>query len=86
MEAITIFTDNAEQGRIVKAFLKALKISFVPTPTHKLEALEAQLTPNQLAWWHELKATITAVNKGETEGSIDAFDFLKELKQEEIAL
>ena len=83
MEAITVFTENAEQGRILKAFLKALKMSYTPTPVSKLAELEALLTPTQKAWWLELKANIQAINRGDdTEGSMDAYDFLEELHQE----
>ncbi len=45
MEAITVFTENAEQGRILKAFLKALKMSYTPTPVEKLAELESLLQP-----------------------------------------
>lgn len=82
MEAITVFTENAEQGRILKAFLKALKMSYTPTPVEKLAELESLLTPSQKAWWQELKASIQAVKRGDTEGGMDAYDFLKELEDE----
>ena len=82
MEAITVFTANAEEGRILKAFLKALKMQYAPTPAKTLKDLEASLSPAQRAWWLELKATIIAVRKGETEDSMDAYEFLKEIEQE----
>ena len=83
MEAITVFTENAEQGRVLKAFLKALKMSYTPTP---FSQLEASLTPAQRAWWLDLKASIQAVKRGDNEGSMDAYDLLKEIQEESAAI
>lgn len=82
MEAITVFTANAEEGRILKAFLKALKMRYKPTPAKTLRDLEATLTPKQLAWWLDLKEALIAVKKGETDDGIELEDFLKELENE----
>ncbi len=84
MEAITVFTETAEQGRALKAFLKALKMSYTPTPVSQLAELEAKLTPAQKAWWLELKANIIAINRGDDTEGRDAYedleDFLKDIE------
>lgn len=81
MEAITVFTANAEEGRILKAFLKALNMRYKPTPAKTLEALEGSLTPAQRTWWLELKANIIAVKKGEIEDDgMDLEDFLNNIE------
>jgi hypothetical protein len=82
MEAITVFTANPEEGRILRAFLNALKIQYKPTPAKTLKELEATLTPKQLAWWLDLKESLIAVKKGNTEDGMDAFEFLKEIENE----
>ena len=58
MNAITVFATTGERSRALKAFLKALKINYVPTPPSELEKLEARLTPTQKTWWLELKTDI----------------------------
>jgi hypothetical protein len=85
MEAITVFTANAEEGRILRAFLKALKMRYKPTSEKALQELEATLRPAQLAWWLELKANLIALKKGEETEGVDAFEFLKEIEQENLA-
>ena len=82
MEAITVFTANQEQSRALKAFLKALKITYTPTPKNKLAALEAQLTSTQLAWWTNLKIAIKEVENGTAE-TTSWEDFLIELEHED---
>ena len=82
MEAITVFTATPEEGRILKAFLKALKMHYTPTPKKTLKELEATLSPKQLAWWLDLKEALIAVKKGETEDGMDAYEFLKEIENE----
>lgn len=82
MEAITVFTATPEEGRILKAFLKALNMSYKPTPEKTLKELEATLKPAQLAWWLDLKADLIAVKKGEETDGMDAYEFLKEIENE----
>ena len=82
MEAITVFTANQEQSRALKAFLKALKITYTPTPKNKLAALEAQLTPSQLTWWTNLKTAIKEIENGTAE-TTSWEDFLIELEHED---
>ena len=36
MEAITVFAANQEQSRALKAFVKAMKMTYVPAPQDKL--------------------------------------------------
>jgi hypothetical protein len=79
MEAITVFTNNEEEGRVLKAFLNALKMQYVPTTVEQLQKLEDKLTPSQKAWWLELKTSIKAIERGENEGSVDLDDFLKDM-------
>ena len=58
MEAITVFTTNVEESRVLKAFLKALKMRYVPSPTANLAELEARLSPKQLQFWSELARSV----------------------------
>lgn len=82
MEAITVFTANPEEGRILRAFLNALKMRYKPTPAKTLAELEASLTPKQLGWWLDFKEALIAVKKGESDDGMDAFEFLKEIEKE----
>ena len=82
MEALTVFTTNQEQSRALKAFLKALNISYMPASKNTLSDLEAQLTPEQLTWWTNLKTAIKEVENGTAEG-MDWEDFKKELAYED---
>lgn len=82
MEALTVITVNQEQSRALKAFLKALKITYLPTPQKTLADLEMQLTPVQLEWWTNLKIAIKEVENKTAEG-IDWEDFKKELAYED---
>ena len=82
MNAITVFPTNQEQNRALKAFLKAMKIQYAPTPKSSLAALEAQLTPAQLVWWTNLKTAIKEVENGTAEGT-SWEDFKKELEHED---
>lgn len=82
MEALTVFTANQEQSRALKAFLKALNITYIPTPKKTLADLELQLTSTQLEWWTNLKTAIKEVENKTAEG-IDWEDFKKELAYED---
>lgn len=82
MEALTVFTANQEQSRALKAFLKALNITYVSAPKNTLADLERQLTPAQLKWWMNLKVAIKEVENGTAEG-MDWADFKKELAYED---
>lgn len=48
MESILVYPDNAEQLKIVKAFLKDLKVRFEPQadtfPLHVLEGIEQSIS------------------------------------------
>ena len=80
MEAITVFTANSEQSRIVKAILEALKMAY-KTKEMTLEEMEANLLPEQLKVWLGLKTAIQEVESGNAIGtSFD--DFLNELEYE----
>ena len=80
MEAITVFTANSEQSRIVKAILEALKMAY-KTKELTLEEMEANLLPEQLEVWLGLKTAIQEVESGKAIGtSFD--DFLNELEYE----
>ena len=80
MEAITIFTANQEQSRIVKAFFQALEIVY-ETKQPTLEEMEARLMPEQLNVWLGLKTAIQEVKSGTAVGT-SFEDFLKELEYE----
>ena len=80
MEAITVFTDNQEQSRILKAFLEALKFRFVTKET-TLEEMEAELLPGQRKVWDGLKTAILDMKSGAPE-TTSWEDFKKELAHE----
>jgi len=63
MEAITVFTVNKEQSRVLKAFLQALEMTYQTKET-TLEEMEAGLLPGQFKVWQGLKTAIQEVNKG----------------------
>lgn len=67
MEAITVFTTNGEQSRVLKAFLKALQISYLPSRINDLAVLEARLSPKQRLFWEHLKNAILEVEAGSAE-------------------
>ena len=80
MEAITVFTANQEESRIIKAILEALKMAY-KTKELTLEEMEARLMPGQLKVWLGLKNAIQEVKSGTAVGtSFD--DFLNELEYE----
>ena len=80
MEAITVFTANQEESRIIKAILEALKMAY-KTKELTLEEMEAHLMPGQLKVWLGLKNAIQEVKSGTAVGtSFD--DFLNELEYE----
>ena len=80
MEAITVFTANQEESRIIKAILEALKMAY-KTKELTLEEMEARLMPGQLNVWLGLKNAIQEVKSGTAVGtSFD--DFLNELEYE----
>ena len=64
MEAITVFTANQEQSRIVKAFFQALQMVY-ETKEPTLEEMEARLLPGQLKVWLGLKTAIQEVKDGD---------------------
>ena len=80
MEAITVFTANQEQSRVVKAFFQALEIVY-ETKQPTLEEMEARLMPEQLKVWLGLKTAIQEVKSGTAVGT-SFEDFLKELEYE----
>ena len=63
MEAITVFTVNKEQSRVLKAFLQALEMTYQAKET-TLEEMEARLMPGQLKVWQGLKTAIHEVKEG----------------------
>ena len=80
MEAITVFTANQEQSRIVKAFFQALQMVYeIKEPT--LEEMEARLTPEQFKVWLGLKTAILDLKSGQAE-TTSWEDFKKELADE----
>lgn len=83
METITVFANSVEQTRALKAFLKALKMSYIPTPQSELDKLESKLTPLQKKRWLELKSSITDIHQNKTTDSIELNDFLTELENED---
>ena len=78
MESITVFTANVEESRVLKAFLEALKMSYIQTPTATLAELESRLLPKQRQLWDNLKNSISDVENGTAEATSWA-DFKKEL-------
>ena len=80
MEAITVYTANQEQSRIIKAFLEALKFRFVTKET-TLEEMEAELLPGQHKIWNGLKSAILDMQSGAPE-TTSWEDFKKELANE----
>jgi hypothetical protein len=61
METMLVLPKNLEQKRTIEAFLKALKIQYLPVkPT--LEELEARLTPKQKLIWSNLQAGLVWVD------------------------
>jgi hypothetical protein len=70
MEAITVFAETPAQVKALKALANAMNIKWAAQElkTKKnLLALEAELAPQQLAWWTELKQTIHEVENGRAE-------------------
>ena len=60
MDTIMVLPQNAEQKRAIEAFLKALKIHYLPVKP-SLEELEARLLPGQRTVWNDLKAGLAWV-------------------------
>ena len=60
METIIVLPQNIEQKRTIEAFLKALKIQYLPVKP-SLEELEARLLPGQRRIWNNLKTGLTEV-------------------------
>ena len=80
MEAITVFTANQEESRIIKAFLEALKFRYKTKET-TLEEMEAELLPGQRKVWNGLKNAILDMKSGAPE-TTSWEDFKKELAHE----
>jgi hypothetical protein len=87
MEAITVFAETPAQVKALKALADAMNMKWatkqLKTKKNLLE-LEAELAPQQLAWWTELKQTIHEVKNGTAEKTTWE-DFLTELENENLS-
>lgn len=80
MEAIMVYTDNQEQSRALKAFLKALKM---PYQAHKptREELEVRLMPKEREVWEGLKQALHEVETRQA-AAYSLEDLLTEMENE----
>jgi hypothetical protein len=87
MEAITVFAETPAQVKALKALAHAMNMKWatkqLKTKKNLLD-LEAELAPQQLAWWTELKQSIHEVKNGMAEKTTWE-DFLTELENENLS-